>query len=160
MGTRRTAGPGRAGLCPLRLLTWPVEVGGRGPVLLGVPAWPCWPCPQLGRERKHTVCPHSTALIEGVSVCSVTNSVTTPPSQDLPLPSDSHLASGCQDCPLSEPARLVFAVSPVPRRVLIISLELKRDDTNAVMGAKEPPGSMPHGPHPCHPPRRRMRTEW
>lgn len=36
------------------------------------------------------VCLHATASVQGVSVYSVTNSVTTPVPEDRPLPFDSH----------------------------------------------------------------------
>lgn len=50
-GRRRTAGPGRTGLFSLSLLTLPSQLGGSWLVLPGVPAWPCWHCPQLGGEQ-------------------------------------------------------------------------------------------------------------
>lgn len=44
-GRCRITGPDRAGLSSLLIPALPFELGGRGLVLLGVPAWPCWHCP-------------------------------------------------------------------------------------------------------------------
>lgn len=50
-GRCRITGPDRAGLSSLLISALPFELGGRGLVLLGVPAWPCWHCPRLGGEE-------------------------------------------------------------------------------------------------------------
>lgn len=77
-------------------------VGGRGPVLRGVPAgrvgtarsWVVSGAPPTAGWRAGLpVCLHATAQIRGVPVYSVTNSATVPPFEDLPLPLDSHFAA-------------------------------------------------------------------
>lgn len=88
-GRRRTAGPGRTGLFSLSLLTLPSQLGRQLAGSAGCASLAMLALPSTGWRAGPEVCLHSIALIKGVSVYSVTNSVTIPPFEDLPLPFDS-----------------------------------------------------------------------
>lgn len=86
--------------------------GSPGLLLLSVPTWPCWHCSPLGVRRAHSL-PIGHCINQGISVCSVTNSVTIHPPRTcliLGLPGSSSISLRSV-----LPAALSLTVTLLPR---------------------------------------------